>query len=399
MRSSFKQNVSPPELDFSLQSERFVHWCKNDALPLWANHGVDWTGGFFETLNYDGSPDLTVKRRVRVQARQSYVYSLAVTKGWYRPSSIVADHGWRFLTQRGFAGGDHISDHSFKGCAHLLNPDGSLHDGTRDTYAQAFLILTSAWRYKATADPEALGVLYATTLFLITYFKSETGGWIENCRNSLPRRQNPHMHLFEAFMAAYEATDDCLFLDLADQIFELFESRFYDTETACLLEYFGSDWRPQDEAKAKVEPGHMMEWCWLLEWYGRLSGKPMKSYVDALFSSSIKMGMNPRTGLLINEFQLDGEISNGSSRLWPQTEFIKACIAKFRLGDVNALSLAALVIDRVFDGYLQTPLRGGWHDSLDCNGKTEANQMPASSFYHLACAVGELEKLNEELRH
>jgi mannose-6-phosphate isomerase len=205
------------------------------------------------------------------------------------------------------------------------------------------------------------------------------------------------MHLFEAFMAAFEATDDCLFLGLADQIFDLFETRFYDSETGCLLEYFRSDWCPQNKAKAKVEPGHMMEWCWLLEWYERLSGKPMKSYVDALFSSSIKKGLNPRTGLLINEFRLDGTISNASSRLWPQTEFIKACIAKYRQGDADALSLASLVIDRLFYSYLQTPLRGGWHDSLDFNGKTETSQMPASTFYHLACTVAELEKVNEEL--
>lgn len=382
------------ETDFSYQSERFINWCKHDALPLWANRGVDWSGGFFETLNYDGSPDLSVKRRVRVQARQSYVYSMAVTKGWYSPSHLVADHGWKFLTHQGLAGGEHISDDKFKGCAHLLNPDGTLHDGTRDTYAQAFLLLSSAWRYRATTDPEALQILYATTLFLTKHFTSESGGWIEDCHNSLPRRQNPHMHLFEAFMAAYEATNDCLFLELAGQIFALFETHFFDSDTGCILEYFGSDWSLKNKRGAKIEPGHMMEWCWLLEWYGRLSGKSIKHYIEAIFASSLRYGLNSKTGLLINEFQLDGEVSNGSSRLWPQTEFIKACIAKHRLGDTKALSLASLVIDRVFHNYLQTPLRGGWHDSLDHNGHIESQQMPASTFYHLACAASEVEKIN-----
>ncbi len=393
MRSHLKQNVSSQEYDFSEQAQRLIDWCKNDALPFWANRGIDWTGGFFETLNYDGTPDFSVKRRVRVQARQSYVYSLAITKGWYRPASLVADHGWKFLTQQGLAGGDHITAQGFKGCAHLLNPDGTLHDGTRDTYAQAFLILSSAWRYKAAADPEALKVLYATTLFLNKHFKSDTGGWVENCRNSLPRRQNPHMHLFEAFMAAYDATNDNLFLELAGQIFELFETRFYDRASGCIFEYFESDWSPQDKRKAKIEPGHMMEWCWLLDWYGRISGKYVKTYVDTIFESSLKCGLNPKTGLLINELQLDGTLSNGSSRLWPQTEFIKACIASYRVGNTNALSLASLVIDRVFDKFLQTPLRGGWHDSIDRNGNIESQQMPASTFYHLACAASEVESV------
>ena len=398
MRSHLKHNLSLEDYDFSGQAERLVNWCKNDALPFWANRGVDWTGGFFETLNYDGTPDRSVKRRVRVQARQSYVYSLAITKGWYRPASIVADHGWKFLTQQGLAGGDHIPAQGFRGCAHLLNPDGSLHDGTRDTYAQAFLILSSAWRYKATAASEALEVLYATTLFLTKHFKSKAGGWIEDCRNSLPRRQNPHMHLFEAFMAAYEATNDTLFLKLADQNFALFEAHFFDSATGCILEYFETDWFPQDKPNAKVEPGHMMEWCWLLEWYGRLSGKFVKRYVDIIFESSLKYGLNPKTGLLINEFQLDGKISNGSSRLWPQTEFIKACIASYRLGNTKALPLASLVISRVFDNFLQTPLRGGWYDSIDCNGNIESRQMPASTFYHLVCATSEVENAGARWR-
>lgn len=165
---------------FLVQSKRLIDWCKYDALPFWGKYGVDKAGGFYETLNYDGSPDLTVKRRVRVQARQCYVYSLAITHEWFTPSRGVSDHGWSFLSQEGLQGGNHISSVGFKGCAHLLNPDGSLSDDTRDTYAQAFLLLASAWRYRATSDPHALQILYATTSFLNRKFKSQLGGWIED---------------------------------------------------------------------------------------------------------------------------------------------------------------------------------------------------------------------------
>lgn len=379
--------------EFFYESQKFVNWCKFHALPFWANKGTDPTGGFYETLNYDGTPDISVKRRVRVQARQSYVYSLAAINGWYQPSKAVADNGWAFLTQQGLAGGGSISSDSFNGCAHLLNPDGSLYDGMRDTYAQAFLLLASAWRYRATSDPHALEILYATTSFLTRHFKSEYGGWIEDCGNSLPRRQNPHMHLFEAFMAAYEATNDTQFLDLASEVFDLFKNYFFDVKNQCVLEYFTNDWNPVDRNYARVEPGHMMEWCWLLEWYGRLSGKTVKQYADALFVSAIKNGLNPVTGLLIDEYRLDRCISKTSSRLWPQTEFIKACLARHRLGHEDALAHAALVIETLFAFYLNTPLLGGWHDSLSGTGKVCSSQMPASTFYHLACVVNELEKI------
>jgi len=379
---------------FSVQSKRLIDWCKSDALPFWGKYGVDKAGGFYETLNYDGSPDLTVKRRVRVQARQCYVYSLAITHEWFPPSRGVSDHGWAYLSRQGLQGGDHIPSDGFKGCAHLLNPDGSLNDDTRDTYAQAFLLLSSAWRYRATSDPLALQILYATTSFLNIHFRSETGGWIEDCRYSMPRRQNPHMHLFEAFMASFEATHNEKFLDLADEIFALFKGDFFNLRNQCLIEYFNNDWTPKDLSRARVEPGHMMEWCWLLEWYGRLRDRQVKQYVDALYNSAIKNGLNKETGFLTNEYRLDGTISNGSSRLWPQTEFIKACIARYRLGHTDALAQAATIIENLFKYFLHTPLCGGWHDNLDGEGNVNSSQMPASTFYHLACAVNELEKLN-----
>ena len=176
--------------------------------------------------------------------------------------------------------------------------------------------------------------------------------------------------------------------------FLIFKTNFFNLRSQCILEYFAVDWTPENLPTARTEPGHMMEWCWLLEWYGRLRDRHVKQYVDALFDTAVKNGLNPDTGFLINEYRLDRSISNGSSRLWPQTEFIKACIARYRLGHTDALAQAAKVIEKLFSSYLNTPLLGGWHDSLDFNGNINSSQMPASTFYHLACAVNELEKLD-----
>ena len=396
MSAPSKSAISYGEASFPIQSQRLIDWCKYDALPLWGDLGTDKSGGFYERLNYDGTPDRSAKRRVRVQARQCYVYSLATINGWYGGASQAADHGWAFLTQQGLAGGEKFGSAGFKGCAHLLNPDGSLHDGARDTYAQAFLILASAWRYRATSDAQALDMLYAATTFMTRYFKAKNSGYYEDCSQSLPRRQNPHMHLFEAFMSAYQATQDGLFLELADDIFSLFKTRFYDLKNKCVLEYFDTDWTPLDREQARIEPGHMMEWSWLLEWYGRLSGRDVKQYANELFLSALRNGLNHKTGLLINEYRLDGTASNNSSRLWPQTEYLKACIARHRLGHREALLEATSVIDRIFADYLQTPLCGGWHDSLSSKACVESQHMPSSSFYHLACAVSEAEDIRNK---
>jgi len=125
----------------------------------------------------------------------------------------------------GFAGGDFVNGSGPRGCAHLVTGTGEMHDDMRDTYAQAFILLSGGWRYKAFNDHAALKTAEDTLGFLNTHLKANNGGWYEALPlpESSQRRQNPHMHLFESFLALYEITKDKTYLKLADDMFELFE--------------------------------------------------------------------------------------------------------------------------------------------------------------------------------
>jgi mannose-6-phosphate isomerase len=45
--------------------------------------------------------------------------------------------------------------------------------------------------------------------------------------------------------------------------------------------------------------------------------------------------------------------------------------------------------------YLSHPVRGGWYDQFDSDGKSLVDTIPASSFYHVLCAVTEAEQVLE----
>jgi len=374
------------------EGTRLISWCKKYALPLWANNGLDTKGGFYEALKINGDPAHNSLRRVRVQARQCYVYAHASHLGWFDNAHKISNHGWKYLTTNRLQGGNEINNGGFAGCAHLLNPDGSLNDGSRDTYAQAFLLLASSWRYRAFNDPQSLECLEKTTEFLNTFLKADNEGWVEGIPKHLPRRQNPHMHLFEAFLAAYEATLDHQFMKLADDIFSMFESKFFDKNTLTLLEFFDNDWRPDTKTGHLTEPGHMMEWCWLIHWYSRLSGKNVTGYAESLYQTGVKIGINNVNGLIINKVHIQGKITNTSSRLWPQTEYIKANIARAEAGLLGAEEKAANMIDKLFSYFLDVPVLGGWHDERDISGNIISNSMPASTFYHIFCVASEVQK-------
>lgn len=367
--------------DFLVQARRLEDWCKTAALPFWAKAARDANGGFYEQLFLDGTPDVNHSRRVRVQARTAYVYAHAAKLDWYNEAETACDHAWSYLTQQGFAGGPH-------GCAHLLNADGSLLDGTRDTYAQAFVLLAGAWRYAAFGDQAALTTADETLAFLNAKLSARSGGWYEGLPASLPRRQNPHMHLFEAFLALHRVTGLQLYLDHAHAVFDLFESYFFNPENADIVEFFNTDWTQAPNSGGPAEPGHMMEWCWLLRCYEAQGGHDISLYADQLFGRALETGLNSALGLLCDTVQY-GEQSK-TLRSWPQTEYLKACIAQARAGHKDMEVQAARLIERIFETYLKTDIRGGWHDQLSSEGTVISTVMPTSTFYHWFCAAAEV---------
>ena len=152
---------------FHQQADRLSAWCRI-ALKDWHAAACDPRGGFAEFRKPDGTADFDHKRRVRVQFRLSYVYALAAHLGWYDKAKEASDHAWEFASIAGFAGADHVSGGPDKGCAHMVDGDGSLLDPFRDTYAQAFVILAGAWRYRAFEDGKSLATAQATLCLLYT---------------------------------------------------------------------------------------------------------------------------------------------------------------------------------------------------------------------------------------
>ncbi|MEM7523172.1 MAG: AGE family epimerase/isomerase, partial [Pseudomonadota bacterium] len=56
--------------------QRIRAWLISDALPLWRGIGVDDEGfGVFEALDHQGAPRADLPKRLRVQARQVYVFA------------------------------------------------------------------------------------------------------------------------------------------------------------------------------------------------------------------------------------------------------------------------------------------------------------------------------------
>jgi mannose/cellobiose epimerase-like protein (N-acyl-D-glucosamine 2-epimerase family) len=355
------------------------------SLPLWSREGWDrTTGGFVDRLDPDGRADRLAPRRVFVQARQIYCFAKAAQIGWYPQGAEIAAKGLDHLLTKA------KSPDGRPGFVHTLAHDGTVLDPLRDTYDHAFVLLALASVYALDRDAQVRSEIDSLVAFLETQLRSPHGGFMEGWPASMPRRQNPQMHLFEAMIAAFDATHDAAFQHRAGGLFALFLANFYDKQKHVLGEYFEDDWSKIEPVS--VEPGHQAEWVWLLKGFERITGCPTGRHRAELLASALRY-RDEATGCLIDEGDADGNIRRHSRRCWPQTEIAKAWIAQAEAGDAGAAEQARAALSRLERHYLRHPVAGGWYEQFDRDGRSLVATIPASSFYHVLCAVVEAKQV------
>jgi len=355
------------------------------SLPLWSREGWDPSrGGFVEQLDIEGGADYQAPRRVRVQARQIYCFAKAAQIGWYPEGREIAIKGLDYLLAKA------KSPDGRPGFVHLLDPDGSTMNATRDSYDHAFVLLALSTVYRLSHDAQVREEIESLLNFLDADLRSRHGGFIEGIPATLPRRQNPQMHLFEAMIATFDATGDPVYQSRAGELFGLFIANLYDAQRQVLGEYFEDDWSKIEPVC--VEPGHQAEWVWLLKGFERLTNCPTGRHRAELLASALRF-RDDVTGCLFDEGNVDGSIRKVTRRCWPQTEIAKAWIAQAEAGEQGAADEARNALVRLYRHYLRHPVLGGWYDQFDRDNRSLVESIPASSFYHVLCAVTEAERV------
>lgn len=352
----------------------FKTWLFDKALPFWASVGVDDRGGFHEDVSEQATaPGPSDFKRIRVQARQIYVYAQAHQLNWTGPSLQVAEHGYRFLMNHARL------DHG--GWAKTLTPDGLVRNSDIDLYDLAFVIFSMAHLHMATDDPEPLRMAQNTVDWVVKHMPHPKGGFTECTPNPPPYRlQNPHMHFLEAILALYEITGATNLKTIAQNLVKTITDNMVErgSNWTILHEYKNPDWSPPaDPTKHVWEPGHHFEWAWLLSEYTRLIGGPLPEVADHLYQTAYEYGINDKTHLAFNSVHQGDKPVDANSRLWTNTEAIRGHAA------MKNTPAAHDMAQRVFDTYLTPAPDGCWYDLIHADGDTKPGPIPASSFYHI----------------
>ncbi len=363
----------------------FRAWLFDHALPFWAGPGHDGTAAR-EHLRLDGSPADVGFTRMRVQARQIYVFSQAALLGWPQGEAL-ARRGHDFISRRG--------ERPQGGWARRLSPAGEVLDDAIDLYDQAFVLFALAWLHRLTGAPEVAAQARRTTDWITGHMRAPHGGFHNVIPvDDAPRQQNPHMHLLEAMLALHESTGEPAYVAVAHELAALFKRHLLDPATGTLGEFFAPDWSPAAGAAGDhVEPGHHYEWVWLLDRYERLTGASATTEIERLYRFAVRHGADPRNGLVIDVVGRDGAVRQASARLWPQTEALKAHAVMARRGEAGADARATQAARNLLTRFFRGGPAGAWTDQLDARGEATADKIPTSSFYHVMMGFTELDRL------
>jgi len=365
--------------------EKAFHWLRDEAWPLWLEHGVDWDkGAFHEHLTHDGLACKADFRRLRVVTRQIFTFSHAAALGVLRAKDAVK-LGLAYLDTVAKAP-EHDGAYYWR-----FDLEDAPIDKRFDLYDHAFTLLAFSSAYRLLGDEALAAKAKAVDAFIEAEFGHPGGkGYVESLPPALPRRQNPHMHLLEARLAAAEIFGGGSFFDGAETLIALFADTLFDPEAGALPEFFDDDWViDRADGRYILEPGHHAEWIWLLDWYARLAARfdrPVHKRTAlakaALAGFMDKGGISATTGALIDEVWSDGTQKALGSRLWPQTERLKA--------EAMRADTSQAKVENAFDrlaAYFSPTQPGLWAENQSADGTMQLADCPASSLYHLTAGI------------
>ena len=362
-------------------------WLTADFIPKWARRAVrPGEAGYVEYLTADGLVDARPRRTTLVTARLVYVFAHAHCLDPAGPGLAAARHGYDFLARRCAD-----VDGRFR---HAVMPDGVAIDDRSDLYDLAFVLFACAWFARATGEAEPLDRAERVMGFIERHMASTHGGFAEDSLWALPRRQNPHMHLLEACHALAEASGEQRWLDRADSLVDLLRGRLIDSETGTLGEFFTADWRAAPGAAGMLrEPGHQFEWVWLLHHHTRLTGRTdLIDIAERLYRFAQTQGIarSPEGWPMALDGVDRAGIPIATTRLlWPQTEAIKAEVARIEfLGDAGAPARLDGHLAALFHYWLDAGT-GLWVNQIDGANQPIRAELPVRVLYHVVLALAE----------
>ena len=317
------------------RSPAFLRAHIGDTLSFYLPRAIDASGGLFHFLRDDGSVYDAHTRHLVSSTRYVVTLAMAARRG------LGGDEVRRAL-QRAF---DFLPVHrnpDTGGYAWLLDwRDGRSRvlDATNHAYGLAFVLLAHAHAHMAGIAGAHAGIAQTFGLLERRFWEPAHGLYADEATPDwqlLPYRgQNANMHLCEALLAAFDATQETHYLDRAALLAEHITIRQAGLADGLVWEHYKADWSVDwdynKDDKTNIfrpwgfQPGHLTEWAkLLLQLHGRRPAPALVERARHFFDTAMHKAWDGEHGGLYYGFAPDGSICDSDKYFWVQAESLAA---------------------------------------------------------------------------
>ncbi|MFC5581965.1 AGE family epimerase/isomerase [Rhodanobacter terrae] len=306
------------------------------TMAFYHPHAIDPAGGFFHYFKDDGTIYDRSHRHLVSSTRFVVTYALAAIEFGNAEYLDAARHGLRYLREV------HRDPHT-GGYAWTIR-DGQPEDRTNHAYGVAFVLLAYSTAYKAGIGEAAAWMEETWRLLEQHYWDADAGlyrdeadaGW----HFSGYRGQNANMHMCEAMLAAYQASDEPHYLERALALADHVTRRQAAKADGLVWEHYDADWNidwdyHRDDPKHLFrpwgfQPGHQTEWAKLLMIMEPLlleRGREepwLLPTATHLFDTALARAWDNGHGGICYGFAPDGRICDDDKYFWVQAESLAA---------------------------------------------------------------------------
>lgn len=349
-----------------------------EEVAFWMKHGKDPKGGFYGVVDQRGRPDAFAERGLVQQSRHLYAFTvLAKAWDWRLDLVEVAQEQYQFLKK-------------------YRNPETGLfyfkkdYSGERTTdagsslYANAQAIYALATYGKSMDNSEAVQIALDcfATLDAATHDPIYGGYTEENMDIVLfkgaDKASNSHLHMMEALIALYHATENAKVQERLDELFTVLSQKIYNpTLPTFAYELFYKDWSAVPVST--IGYGHALEAAWLLKVAADTLGKNESIIAEPVAKQAISKSFDTKRGGVFDEAGRDGTFLTSNKIWWPQYEALLA------LDMVYSSAFDPQVLEQLFSVLTwiyrkqNDPNFGVSHWEVDRRGEPQGNKLDLSS--------------------
>jgi mannose/cellobiose epimerase-like protein (N-acyl-D-glucosamine 2-epimerase family) len=318
------------------RSETFLRQHIAKTMAFYHPRAIDPAGGFFHYFRDDGTVYDTSHRHLVSSTRFVFNYAMAAIEFGNEEYIEVARHGLRYLR-------DVHRDATTGGYAWTIR-DGKPEDRTNHAYGVAFVLLAYSTALKAGIREAAAWMDETWQLLEQRYWDAQAHLYRDEAdaqwHFSDYRGQNANMHMCEAMLAAYQASDEARYLDRALTLADTMTRRQAALADGLVWEHYHPDWSidwdyHRDDPKHLFrpwgfQPGHQTEWAKLLMILEPLlleRGREESWLVPTarhLFDTALAHSWDNQYGGMCYGFAPDGTICDDDKYFWVQAESLAA---------------------------------------------------------------------------